>query len=240
MFEQIKELTKYRDDSLKKGINDGNIGALATGIGMSILPLDLVKVATGNAEGTGDYIGAGIDILTSPIAPLRAVGAIGKTAMVVGTGATVGKIIRYGILGTAGAGAVYGMTQTNNINISQQAQSNFKKWYNNYTITLDVSDKVRQVYPDCEYAKLTIDASDVNKIIPVAEYNTNPPPRDIKDMVKGWEQGVELERQKIGNKYYYIAFPCRLNMKRNNEKIWILLGLLMIPIIGYLLYKEGK
>jgi len=238
MLEQIKDWTKYRDDSIEKGVQSGDIGALATGIGMSILPLDLVKVATGNAEGTGDYIGAGLDLLTLPIAPLRAVGVIGKTAKVVGTGTTVGKILKYGILGTAGAGAVYGMTQTNN-NISRQAQENFKKWYKDYIISLDVSDKVKQVYHDCEYAKLTIDASDVNKIIPVAEYNTNPPPRDIKDIVKGWEQGYELERQKIGNKYYYISFPCRLEIKRKDSNLGYIIVLVCILIgIILMIYKK--
>ena len=244
----IIELTHTRDEKIKEGFKEGDIIDIAEGIGLSLLPLDLAKVAVGGAEKPADYLWAGLDAIT--ILPFLRVGKLAKVAETAGSaGSKVGTILKYGILGGAGAGIAYALSNQNqtknsnsnysNFNIRKKARDGFIKWYHNDVITLDVTDKVKQVYPDVKFARLTIYANDINKIIPVAVYDHQPPPRNIKDIVKGWEQGLELERMKIGDKYYYIAFPCHLEMERDKKTIWVLfIILIIIMAIGYYIYKR--
>jgi hypothetical protein len=108
--------------------------------------------------------------------------------------------------------------------------------------TLDVLERVKKVYPNATKAILTIDASNLENMKIVQVSNEPLPPRNDEDIVHGWESGYELQRQKIDGKYCYVAFPCRLDIEgvNNNEKIWIILGLLLIlGIVGYVIYR-GK
>ncbi|XRO77886.1 hypothetical protein ACO3VM_09415 (plasmid) [Methanocaldococcus sp. 10A] len=241
MRSEIVELSHLRDNKIQEGIQKKDFLDLAEGIGLSLLPLDLAKVAVGGAEKPSDYLWAGVDAIT--LLPFLRVGKLAEVAF------TGGKVIKYGILGGAGAGVAYALSsninESENMDIRKKAQEAFIKYYHSDIITLDVTNKVKQVYPDVEFARLTIYANDISKIVPIAVYNTTPPPRDINEIVKGWENGIELQRMKIGNYWYYIGFPCKLEMRRNKTKmnktnyaIAVIL-IIIIALIGYYIRKKG-
>jgi len=235
----IINLTHLRDEKLEEGFKKRNAFNIAEGVGLSLLPLDLAKVAVGGAKKPSDYLWAGLDAVSLiPVFGIAKLGKLGEVAKIAEIG-QLGQIGKYAILGLGGA---YLLTKTGNNmeDIRKKAQQGFIHNYGADVVTLDVTDKVKQVYPDVESAKLTIYANDISKIIPVSVYNSTPPPRTVEEMVKGWENGIELERMKIGNKYYYIEFPCKLDIKRENKTNYaiILIILIIFAIIGYYIYKK--
>jgi len=234
--------THWRDEKIEKGLKEGDALSFIEGLAASIVPMDLVKVADGGAESSSDYLYADIDLLTLPLGPL---GVAGKSLKFL----KFGKYFGAATLGLASV-LTHGsnkddnlITYSSNPSIIKQAQENFIKIYGVPVVTLDVLERVRKVYPNAIKATLTIDASNLRNIKIVQVSDKPLPPRSDEEIVHGWEAGYELQRQKINGKYYYVAFPCKLNVEiaKNNEKIWIILGILLIlGIIGYLLYRSDK
>ena len=230
--------THWRDEKIEKGLKDGDALSFIEGLGASILPMDIVKVASGGAEKPSDYLWAGVDLITLPVRPL---GVAGKSLKVL----KLGKYFGGATLGLASVLAHNGddnlITYSSNPSMIKQAQDDFIKWYKVPVKTLDVLERVKKVYPNATKAILTIDASNLENIKIVQVSNAPLPPRSDEDIVHGWESGYELQRHKIDGKYCYVAFPCRLDIERaNNENIWIVLGLLLIlGIVGYVIYR-GK
>jgi len=232
--------THWRDEKIEKGLEEGDAISFVEGLGASILPMDLVKVASGGAEKPSDYLWAGVDLITLPVRPL---GVAGKSLKAL----KFGKYMGGATLGLTSVlahepGSDNLITYSSNPSMIKQARENFIKWYKVPVKTLDVLERVKKVYPNATKAILTIDASNLENIKIVQVSNNPLPPRSDEDIVHGWESGYELERQKIDGKYCYVAFPCQLNVEgaSDDEKIWAIFGLLLIfGIIGYIIYK-GK
>jgi hypothetical protein len=233
--------THWRDEKIEKGLKNGDAVSFVEGLAASIVPMDLVKVASGGAEKTSDYLWAGVDLITLPVRPL---GVAGKSLKVMKFGKYLGGAT-LGLTGVLahGHGSDNLITYSSNPSMIKQAQENFIKWYKMPVKTLDVLERVKKVYPNATKAILTIDASNLENI-KIVQVSSDPlPPRSDEDIVHGWESGYELQRQNINGKNCYVAFPCRLDVEgvNNNEKIWIILGLLLIlGIVGYLIYRSGK
>jgi len=79
--------------------------------------------------------------------------------------------------------------------------------------TYDVTSKVRSVLGgDIIKATLYVDYSRPIRFI---KYGTSKPrSRSMPDMVRGWQSGIEKSRDQIGSDYYWVDYPCRLQISK--------------------------
>jgi len=117
------------------------------------------------------------------------------------------------------------------IDMTTILMSELKKWYkNNLGISgadwsFNVTEMVKKVYPDVTKATLY-------GWYRIEGYTyagkERPPDRDPRDIVKGWEDGIELALFNIGTDvynipeeyagWYWVTVPCRLEIKRAEPK----------------------
>jgi hypothetical protein len=77
----------------------------------------------------------------------------------------------------------------------------------------DVTDKVRTVLgDDVIKAILYVDRS---RPIRFRRHGTSKPrSRSVPEMVRGWQSGIESARDKVGRDYYWVDYPCRLQISK--------------------------
>ncbi|WP_457613842.1 hypothetical protein, partial [Methanocaldococcus sp.] len=79
----IINLTHLRDEKLEEGFKKRNAFNIAEGVGLSLLPLDLAKVAVGGAKKPSDYLWAGLDAVSLiPVFGIAKLGKLGEVAKI--------------------------------------------------------------------------------------------------------------------------------------------------------------
>ena len=87
-------------------------------------------------------------------------------------------------------------------------------WANNYSPILDVTARVKEVYPTVQKATLTIYGDDPLKLSYEAR-DTPYPEKTSGEIVSGWMEGYEEQRQKDPEfgLYALVRFPAKLELK---------------------------
>ncbi len=86
-------------------------------------------------------------------------------------------------------------------------------WVNQYSPIVDVTQLVKQVYPDAQKAFLVIYGDDLSKIRVQGGYTSQPSPLPYSQIVYNWRVlGEEWERQYCSSdgKYYWVIYPCKV------------------------------
>ena len=105
-------------------------------------------------------------------------------------------------------------------------------WANATSPILDVTDIVKQVYPEVTEARLTI-YGDPNRVRVIYKSATKPPNQTVDQIVRNWMNGVEVERQYCPDDklYYLVQYPARLQLKKSgssDETLKLLAGAAVI------------
>ena len=85
-------------------------------------------------------------------------------------------------------------------------------WVNQYSPIVDVTQLVKQVYPDAQKALLVIYGDDLSKIRMQGGYTSQPSSSPSRQIVNKWMVlGEEWERQYCpsNGKYYWVIYPCK-------------------------------
>jgi len=91
-------------------------------------------------------------------------------------------------------------------------------WYDSYSPILDVTDLVKQVYPDTIKAALAIIGSNLDAIRLQGPYTSLPNPLPPEQIVYNWRiHGEEWERQRCpkNNRYYWVIYPAKFIAFKN-------------------------
>ncbi len=126
---------------------------------------------------------------------LYGTGAASKSVYVAGTGICTKEQFRNGMV--------------NNFKNSPQTVG----WVNQYSPIVDVTQLVKQVYPDAQKAFLVIYGDDLSKIRVQGGYTSQPSPLPYSQIVYNWRvPGEEWERQycSADGKYYWVIYPCKV------------------------------
>ena len=93
-------------------------------------------------------------------------------------------------------------------------------WYDPYSPILNVTDIVATVRKNVKSARLTIFGSNLDAIRIQGPYDTRPPTLTTDQIVANWEKGEDWEEQYCSknNKYYWVIYPCRLDVEYEEEK----------------------
>jgi len=84
----------------------------------------------------------------------------------------------------------------------------------------DVTDTVKQVYPDTIKATLYVYTDDINKIdVSIVSYSHEPRPFSAREKVEHWLNGREYVRMYCSKngRWYYIVFPCKLVIEKEKK-----------------------
>lgn len=102
-------------------------------------------------------------------------------------------------------------------------------WVNSTSPVVDVTDVVKQVYPEVQAARLTI-YGDPSKVRVLYKSQTRPPAQTVDQIVANWRRGVEIERQYCPDDglYYLVQYPAKLEVKGQTGEggeMWKILGI---------------
>lgn len=108
-------------------------------------------------------------------------------------------------------------------------------WYNQYSPVIDVTNTVRQYLENVTKATLTIYGADLSAIKVIGKYDSSPDKYPngkyadigkygsdaVKNIVENWMRGQEWERMRCSQdgEYYWVVFPCRLEVESEPTKI---------------------
>ncbi len=88
-------------------------------------------------------------------------------------------------------------------------------WADSKSPKIDVLDTVRKVIPSAIKAILTIYGSKKDQIQIEGPFDSQPPARSEDEIVDGWKNGFEIERQKCSKdgKWYLVTYPAKLDLE---------------------------